>query len=103
MRTDLSVKYLTTLSDVRLDFLSGVLILYGFAVRISSVAILSGVRIVSRFFKKVYPVSVCPAGQGQDKGVRIFTVAVHLTLISIENFESTWKNMPPSASNLKTS
>ena len=26
------------------------------------------------------PVSVCPAAQGQDKGVRIYTVAIYLTL-----------------------
>ena len=45
------------------------------------------------FSGKVCPVSVCPAGQGQDRGVRIFTVAVHLTLISTGTRKTIRKNL----------
>ena len=48
------------------------------SVRILSVAILSGVRILTEFFKKVCPVSICPAGQEQDNGVRIL-MSISLT------------------------
>ena len=98
--------------------LSAVWILSGFtvrclSVRILSVSILSGVRILSGFlekrlsgvclsglclsrfcpvsgfcpdfWKKLCPLSVCPAGQGQDRAVRIFAVLVRRRLPSFGN------------------
>ena len=51
------------------------------SVRILSVSILSGVRILSGFSKKLCPLSVCPAGQGQDRAVRTFAVLVRRRLV----------------------
>ena len=44
------------------------------SISILSFSILSGVRILSGFSKKLCPLSVCPAGQGQDRAGR--TIAV---------------------------
>ena len=90
-------------------YLSGVCPLSGFSVRILSVSILSGVRILSGFWEiklsgvclsglclsrfcpvsgfcpdfweKLCPLSVCPAGQGQDRAVRTFAVLVRRRLV----------------------
>ena len=98
MTVDTCVLRFTDFPENSVWCLSGVRILSEFVVRYLSVrilyvAILSGVRILSRFSEKVCPVSVCPAGQGHDRGVRIFTVAVHLTLISTGTRKTIRKNL----------
>ena len=47
---------------------------------LSAVRILSGIFEKS-FFKKRCPLSVCPAGQGQDRAVRTFAVPVRRRLV----------------------
>ena len=60
------------------------------SVRILSVSILSGVRILSGFSKKLCPLSVCPAGQGRDRAVRTFAVLVRrrLAMNMISNIDA---------------
>ena len=62
----------------------------------------SGFRLY--FSETVCSVSVCPAGQGQDSDVRIFTVAVHLTLFSIIYwvYFTSWMTLCSSQSGDKT-
>ena len=51
--------------------------------------ILSSVCLLSGFLKKNCPLSVCPAGQGRDRGVRTFRVLVHPTSVCVYDVSTT--------------